>query len=413
LSLAANLGLLATFKYLDFTLQTLEGLAHMLGVSLPAWQFNLLLPIGLSFHTFQSMSYTIEVYRGKQKAITDFILYALYVMFYCQLVAGPIERPQNVLPQFDIRQRFDYGRVTSGLKLMTWGLFKKVVIADQLAVLVNQVYKSPSQWPGGCLLVATICFSYQIYCDFSGYSDIALGAAEVMGFRLMRNFDRPYLSKNISEFWRRWHISLSTWFRDYLYIPLGGSRVILPRRYFNLMLTFMVSGLWHGANWTFVVWGALNGFYLVVEQAAAAPLKRLGQRLGADAWPILARCCQVAKTFVLITFAWIFFRADSMADGLYIASHVATGMASTLTAAVQGRLAEALDLSGLARLPLGPVIPASLVVLCAVEWLQRTGSVRVRLQELSPGLRWMAYQMAIFAILIFGQTNAKFIYFQF
>ncbi len=255
-SLIANIGVLAVFKYYNFINENLTIILHGTGFHNPIPYLSILLPIGLSFHTFQAMSYTIEIYRGNLKAERHFGIYALYVMFYPQLVAGPIERPQNLIHQFYEKHIFDYQRITDGLKLMAWGLFKKVVIADRLAILVNQVYDNPTNYKGLPLIFATIFFSFQIFCDFSGYSDMAIGAAKVMGFKLMTNFNRPYSSKSISEFWKRWHISLSTWFRDYLYISFGGNRVSIPRWYFNLFFVFLVSGLWHGAKWTFVIWGA-------------------------------------------------------------------------------------------------------------------------------------------------------------
>jgi len=262
-SILATCAVLFVFKYYTFFTGSFAGLSGWLGWPLSWPTLHIILPIGLSFHTFQSLSYVVEVYFGRQKAEKNFITYATYVMFFPQLVAGPIERPQNLLHQFYENHSFDYERVTSGLKRMAWGFFKKLVVADRLALYVNDVYASPPAFNGLQLTIATVFFAYQIYCDFSGYSDIAIGSARVLGFRLMENFNTPYYSSSISEFWRRWHISLSTWFRDYVYLPLGGSRVSAPRRYFNLLTTFTVSGLWHGASWTYVFWGLINGLYLV------------------------------------------------------------------------------------------------------------------------------------------------------
>ncbi len=255
ISVAANVGTLAFFKYFNFFNDNVSYLAHFIGWNYPIQSLKILLPIGLSFHTFQAMSYTIEVYRGHQKAEKHLGIYALYVMFYPQLVAGPIERPQNLIHQFYEQHKFEYQRVADGLKLMAWGMFKKVVIADRLSILVNQVYGNPTEFTGFPLILATVLFAFQIYCDFSGYSDIAIGAAQVMGFKLMDNFNRPYFSKSIGEFWKRWHISLSTWFKDYVYIPLGGNKVGKWHWQFNIFLVFLISGLWHGANWTYVIWG--------------------------------------------------------------------------------------------------------------------------------------------------------------
>ena len=254
-SIVSNVGVLFFFKYFNFFNENLTHLAEFLNWQYSIRSLQILLPIGLSFHTFQAMSYTIEVYYGRQQPEKHFGIYALYVMFYPQLVAGPIERPQNLLPQFREVHSFDPYRVSLGLSRMIWGLFKKVVIADRLVYLVDVVYVHPGYYDGLSLFTATIFFAFQIYCDFSGYCDIALGAAQVMGFHLMENFEQPYFSRSISEFWRRWHISLSTWFKDYLYIPLGGNRLTLVRTWGNLAIVFLVSGLWHGANWTYIVWG--------------------------------------------------------------------------------------------------------------------------------------------------------------
>lgn len=321
-SLVANIGVLAVFKYYNFINENLSFLLHGFGASNPIPYLSILLPVGLSFHTFQAMSYTIEVYRGHQKAERHFGIYSLYVMFYPQLVAGPIERPQNMLHQFREKYDFDYDRVISGLRLMAWGLFKKVVIADRLAIAVDTVFNNPEQHNSLSLIIATVFFTFQIFCDFSGYSDMALGAARIMGFKLMTNFDKPYQSKSVHEFWKRWHISLSTWFKDYLYITLGGNRVTVPRWYLNLFIVFLVSGLWHGANWTFVIWGALHGFYLVFGLITQKYRDRFNQLLRIDKVPIIS----TISTFVLVAFAWIFFRANSVDSAFYIVKHMFTGI---------------------------------------------------------------------------------------
>lgn len=313
-SLIANIGVLAVFKYYNFLNDNLSVFLNSIGYVNKIPHLGIILPIGLSFHTFQAMSYTIEVYRNHQKAEHKFGIYALYVMFYPQLVAGPIERPQNLLHKFYEKHEFDYQRVTEGLKLMLWGFFMKLVIADRLAIYVNAVYNNPGEHSGITLLVATVFFAFQIYCDFAGYSNIAIGAAKVMGFKLMTNFNRPYFSRSISEFWKRWHISLSTWFRDYLYISLGGNRVSIPRWYFNLMVVFIISGLWHGANWTFIIWGAVNGFYLVFAILTEDLRKRLRHAFLIDRLPILNSALQITITFILACFAWVFFRANSLHD---------------------------------------------------------------------------------------------------
>jgi len=311
-SLIANIGTLCVFKYFNFLNENFSFLMQGFGLTNPIPYLSILLPIGLSFHTFQAMSYTIEVYRGKQKAERHFGLYALYVMFYPQLVAGPIERPQNLLQQFREKHHFDSSRVFDGLKMITWGLFKKLVIADRLGIYVDGAYNYYTHQSGMALILATIFFSFQVYCDFSAYSDIAIGSAKVMGFDLMTNFKRPIFARNTAEFWKRWHISLSTWFKDYLYFPLGGNRVGVPRMYLNLMIVFLISGLWHGANWTFVIWGAINGFYLVFALITKKIRERWWNLTGIDKKPVLNTAIQIVVTFTLIGFSRVFFRSENV-----------------------------------------------------------------------------------------------------
>ncbi len=317
-SLVANIGVLAVFKYYNFLNENLSVLLNTFGYQNHISSLGILLPIGLSFHTFQAMSYTIEVYKGNQKAERHFGIYALYVMFYPQLVAGPIERPQNLIHQLYEKHLFDYNRVADGLRLMLWGLVKKMVIADRLAVFVNEVYNDPTSYQGFPLIWATYFFAIQIYCDFSGYSDIAIGAARVMGIELMQNFRTPYFSKSIQEFWSRWHISLSSWFKSYLYIPLGGNRVVAWRRYYNLIIVFAVSGLWHGANWTFILWGLLHGFYII----AGIILTRFAQLYWKKILNIgkskISRIILMFITFHLVVITWVLFRANNIHDAIYI-----------------------------------------------------------------------------------------------
>ncbi len=310
ISLVANIGVLCVFKYYNFINANVGSLLSNWGYISPLPYLGILLPIGLSFHTFQAMSYTIEVYRGNQPAERNFGIYALYVMFYPQLVAGPIERPQNLLHQFYSKHIFNTSNITAGLKQMLIGFLKKLVIADRVAIYVNTIYGNPHSQSGSSLACATVFFAFQIYCDFSAYSDIAIGAAKVMGFDLMKNFNRPYFATSISQFWRRWHISLSTWFKDYLYIPLGGSRVknkVLQYR--NLLIVFLISGLWHGANWTYVVWGGLNGFLLIIESVFKISSKTSG-------WIITV--FKILATFVLICITWVFFRASDVNEAITI-----------------------------------------------------------------------------------------------
>jgi len=323
LSLVSNIGILAIFKYYNFFLDNINDLSYLLFDSPTAARYlAIALPVGLSFHTFQAMSYILEVYYGRQKAERHFGLYALYVMFYPQLVAGPIERPQNILHQFREEKTFEYPGFTSGIGLMIWGLFKKMVIADNIAGLVDRAYAQPDEAGGTALLITSYLFAIQIYCDFSGYSDIAIGAARTMGYNLMENFRTPYLSTSIREFWSRWHISLSTWFRDYLYISLGGNRSGHARWMTNLFIVFLVSGFWHGASWTFILWGALHGTYLIAGIATDHLAKhnpKLDGLLNKRGAGFMNRLI----TFHLVVFAWIFFRAENVGHAISIIGKIA------------------------------------------------------------------------------------------
>lgn len=410
LSIITTCLVLLVFKYFNFFNSSFAFVAKLFHWSYPIRMVNIILPIGLSFHTFQSLSYVIEVYRGHQKAERHFGFYSLYVMFYPQLVAGPIERPQNLLHQFREEHVFKYHRVTNGLKLMAWGLFKKVVIADRLAVLVNTVYNNPTGYEGLALIIATVFFAFQIYCDFSGYSDIAIGAAQVMGFKLMENFNRPYYSKNISEFWKRWHISLSTWFKDYFYISLGGNRVTKWRWQFNLFFTFLISGLWHGANWTYVIWGALNGFYLVFALWTHKIRKNMAEITGLSKHPGIHKALQVATTFGLICIAWIFFRANRLSDAWYILTHLLVGIEHVVDLKYMG---ETVRMLGLKKMELGIAV-LSIGVMEVVHLTQRSYNVRQLLSEKPVWVRWGMYYAVLLAIIylgVFGKNN--FIYFQF
>ncbi len=315
LSLIANIGVLAVFKYYNFLFENISSILFSFNLNNPLPALKIILPIGLSFHTFQAMSYTIEVYRGHQKAERNFGIYALYVMFYPQLVAGPIERPQNLIHQFKEEHFFDFERFKSGFTQMAFGLFKKVVIADRLSMAVDYSYANISTQSGLSLIIATTFYAFQIYCDFSGYSDMAIGAARIMGFKLMDNFNMPYFSKSVSEFWKRWHISLSTWFKDYLYISIGGNRVKVPRWIFNILLVFTISGLWHGANWTFILWGAIHGMFLVFAMLKNSIIDKLKLSVFKHRYFLIPN---MLITFALVCFAWVFFRATSISDGLEV-----------------------------------------------------------------------------------------------
>jgi len=411
ISIVSTCMVLFVFKYFNFFNNNFEVLARALHLNYPISFINIILPIGLSFHTFQSLSYVIEVYRGKQKAERHFGIYSLYVMFYPQLVAGPIERPQNLLHQFREIHYFSYQRVTDGLKLMAWGLFKKIVIADRLAILVNQVYSSPYGYSGLSLIIATVFFAFQIYCDFSGYSDIAIGTSQVMGFKLMDNFNRPYFSKSIAEFWKRWHISLSTWFRDYLYIALGGNKVPKWRWQFNLFITFLISGLWHGASWNFIVWGALNGFYLIFSIWTLNFRKYAEYKLGVKKDFKTYRLVQILVTFSLVCFTWIFFRAENLSDAWYIVTHLFVDLNKLST--YPGQIYSLIDFSAYGIHGFLVSI-LSILFMELIHFRQRHSNMRHMLSEQPAWLRWSIYYVIILLIILFGVSeNNNFIYFQF
>ena len=393
ISLFCNLGLLVVFKYFNFLTASFRGASHLFGLRYDPPLLAIILPVGLSFHTFQALSYTIEVYRRRVPAEKNLLAYALYVAFFPQMVAGPIERPYELLPQFHREPHVTSQDVRAGLAQALWGLFKKMVLADNVADFVKLVYDKPRPYNGAALVLATLLFSIQIYCDFSGYTDIALGLARVMGYRLRINFMQPYFSRSVGEFWRRWHISLSTWFRDYFYIPLGGSRVRLPRHYFNLLITFLISGLWHGANWTFVAWGFLHGVYMIVAQATAPLTKR---------WR-LAGWFKTLVTFSLVAYAWIFFRANNLADAWFIATHLFP----------IGRLDPVLlKVGGFSRAT-APYLGLALIAMFVVEWWIAHPEQVPRLWSW-PAVRAVAYNACIYTIVFFGFFGHRdFIYFQF
>ncbi len=408
------------FKYINFFASNFAAIARVFNQNYATGSMRLILPIGLSFFTLRSLSYVIEVYRGKLKAEKHLGICALYVAFFPQLISGPIERPYNLIPQFYEKQEFDFARVADGIKLMIWGFLKKLVIADRLAFFVNLVYDKPHDYQGVSLIVATVFFSFQIYCDFSGYSDIATGAAQIIGFRTMDNFNRPYSSCSISEFWKRWHISLSTWFRDYLYIPLGGSRINISRWYANLFVTFLISGFWHGANWTFVIWGALNGFYLIFGIIAKNLRNEMIKLIKLDKFPKALKCMQTFVIFSLITFAWIFFRANSINDAAYIITHLFSGIGGFLKNIIVNRaslLSEKMILNPiLLDQPVSEFLIAVLFI-CFMEFihiLQKQGDIRHMFSEKPRWFRWALFYIMICGILFFGEFNqSNFIYSQF
>ena len=401
LSLASNLGILFFFKYFNFVSESVAAAFNAWNIFYEVPLFDVLLPVGISFYTFQTLSYTIDVYNDRIPAEKHLGIFALYVAFWPQLVAGPIERSRHLLPQFRRRHAFDYRRVTDGLRLMLWGMFKKVVIADQLAVYVNQVYNHVDDYQGPALMIATFFFAIQIYCDFSGYSDMAVGSARVMGYDLMENFNRPYFAKSIREFWQRWHISLSTWFRDYLYIPLGGNRSVKWRWYYILFITFLVSGLWHGANWTFAIWGALHGFFLIVEIATGNCWQKAANFLFPNEPSFWNRAFRVCVTMIQVCFAWIFFRANTVQDAFTVLRKMFL-FESDIWLQVVGK---------------GSLVLSAMLVLIllAVHMKERGTAINEYVGRLPAAARWSVYAAAFWAIVISGVFGVRqeFIYFQF
>ncbi len=411
-NIIVNIAILGYFKYFNFIVDSLLAVFPSLSISR---NNNLLAVVGISFYTFQSLGYSIDVYRGKVEREKDFLTYALFVSFFPQLVAGPIERSANLLPQLHKTHKFDYNRVTDGLVLMAWGFFKKLVISDGAALIVNAVYNDVTKYTGIQLGMATFLFAFQIYCDFSGYSDIAIGAANVMGFKLMRNFNHPYFSQSVAEFWRNWHISLSGWFMDYVYFPLGGSRKGKIRTYINLMITFLVSGLWHGASWTFVIWGAINGIYNVLErilfgkkQAELRRLKKAGKPQPKTKPAIAA--IKAVITFILIDITWIFFRANTLSDAVYVLQNMFSDISMLFTS---GYFAQAMETIGYYANN-GTAIMVCIVLMFVVELWEGKGELVDRINKCAAPVRWAFYYAVILLIVFFGYFGqSQFIYFQF
>lgn len=412
---AVNLGILCYFKYTNFLIDTVNLLLRAVHVQV-LQPVDILLPVGISFYTFQALGYTIDVYRGEIGAEKNPLKYALFVSFFPQLVAGPIERSQNLLNQIHeeaAHRLWDFQRVTSGLTLMLWGFFMKVVIADRAAVVVNAVFDSYEQYQMVGLAVGAVAFAIQIYCDFSGYSTIAIGAATVLGFELMENFNTPYFSQSVTEFWRRWHISLSTWFRDYLYIPLGGSRCSRLCHYRNILIIFGISGLWHGANWTYVVWGLLHGVYQIAEKMLAPLMERIHEKCHTRTDSFGYKLFRMAITFVLVDLAWIFFRADSLYQVFHYIRRMFT-FRDWWSLFDQSIFTIGLDLREWHILWIG------LAVLFAVGllryWKKETISAFL-------GRQWIAFRWGVLFFLLFftavfgyygpGFESSQFIYFQF
>ncbi len=397
-SVLTNLGLLGTFKYFNFFVDSLRDLFVAVGLPSPGWTLDVVLPVGISFYTFQTLSYTIDVYRGRLSATDDPIAFFAFVSFFPQLVAGPIERAEHLLPQFLAPRRFDSTAASDGARQMLWGLFKKIVVADNLALYVQNAFSQAGSAGRIDLIAGVVFFAIQIYCDFSGYSDIAIGSARLFGFSLRRNFAYPYFARDIAEFWRRWHISLSTWFRDYVYIPLGGSKSNTRRRLINVMITFGLSGLWHGANWTFVIWGLLNALYYVPLMVSGTHRANVGPVAPGKLLPSAREVLAMTMTFLLTLVAWVFFRAASLHDAMDYFAYLA-------------RPTPTIDVIPLAGLLRGALLSAAIVL---PEWLHREKEHAMAVDGLPVAGRWVLYLAVGLSILVLGNFGeVQFIYFQF
>lgn len=390
-SCIVNIGFLGFFKYFNFFIKNFISAFETMGYHISTVSLKIILPVGISFYTFQSLSYTTDIYRRKMKPTTDFISFAAFISFFPQLVAGPIERAFHLLPQFHVKRNFNTQEAVNGMRQILWGLFKKIVIADTLSTYVDQIFASYDILPGSTLLLGAIYFSVQIYCDFSGYSSIAIGTARLFGFTLLQNFNYPYFSMSVAEFWRKWHISLTSWFRDYVYIPMGGSRGIVAKTMFNTLFVFTLSGFWHGANWTFIVWGLLNGLFIIPNV-----LMKQNKNLNTTSTTRFFRIVSIIITFSLITFTWIFFRSNSLSEAFH---YIACMFSKSL---FKYPIQHGMSLT----IPL-------ITLLFSIEWL-RKNEVKAFLPQSFPTLfRWSLYLVMIIVCLAFFKQNQSFIYFQF
>ena len=410
ISLVSNLGMLFSFKYYNLVNNTAAALAASLGIDWPLPESNLLLPVGISFYTFQTIGYTIDVYKGRQEPEQHFGFMALFVVYFPQLVAGPVERAGRLLPQLKAPVSFDTDRIVSGLRLAAWGLFKKVVVADRLAEVVDVIYGNPQGFGGFAFVVGTVFFGYQIYCDFSGYSDIAIGVARVLGVDLMKNFDQPHLSRSMAEIWTRWHISLSIWFRDYIYIPLGGNRVPFGRWALNIMVVMVGSGLWHGAQWSLMAWGAVHALLLIFERATQAQRAWLQIALGLTRVPWLQRLVQWLCTWLLWQMTLVFFRANSLSDAIFILTHLGTGWDHLGNLVALARFFSRVHLDGFLFLYCLLLCPLTE----GIDYVLRSPALVARFQALPRPVLWSVDQLLLFSILVLGSFGDKpFVYFQF
>ncbi len=396
ISILINIGFLGFFKYFNFFVDSFVESFAQIGIHLNPRTLNIILPVGISFYTFQTLSYTIDVYRGKLKPTKDIVSFFTFVAFFPQLVAGPIERAVNLLPQFYHKRAFNVNRAKDGMKQILWGLFKKIIIADNCAVYVEDIFSNYEIYPGSTLLLGSFFFAFQIYCDFSGYSDIAIGTARLFGFNLMRNFAYPYFSRDIAEFWRRWHISLSTWFRDYVYIPLGGSRGGNFNKIRNVLIIFVVSGFWHGANWTFIIWGLLNGLYFLPLLLLKINRNNIGITAEKRLLPTFKETFQMLITFFITLIAWVFFRSDNVGQAF---SYISTIFSESL-----------FIIPNLKQLIFVPII----ILFIIIEWLSRKKQHALEISNLPITIRWSVYLIVGFIVLLsFNNNPNTFIYFQF
>ncbi len=394
LSISSNLGILFMFKYYDFFSTSITRIFYYFHISVNMPSFDFMLPVGISFYTFQALSYIIDVYRKDVKVEKSLAKYALFVSFFPQLLSGPIQKSKHFMKQVYEDHYFNYNNVKSGLLLMLWGYFQKTMVADRIGNIVNTVYSNPANYRGFIIVTATVFFAFQLYCDFSSYSNIAIGAAQVMGFRLSRNFERPYFSKSIREFWKRWHMSLTSWFMDYLYFPLGGSRCSKARKYFNVMIVFMVSGLWHGSSFTFVVWGTLHGIYYIVENLFSPVGDMLVRKFKIRTSSFGYKLSMILINFILVDFAWLFFRATSFKNAVVLIKNIFYFNPSVFTDGSLYKLG--LDSSNFF------VAMLSLGIVFIVDLLQRTKNLRDELLKQNMVFRWSLYLTSAIVILIFG-----------
>ena len=400
-SVAVNLGFLGIFKYFDFFVSNFIDAFSFFGVEISAGSLNIILPVGISFYTFQTLSYSIDVYRRKLKHTDDLIAFSAFVCFFPQLVAGPIERATNLLPQFLKARKFNYDQAADGMRQILWGLFKKVVVADNCAVFVNAIFDNPDPLSGSTLFMGAVLFAFQIYCDFSGYSDIAIGTSRLFNINLKQNFATPYFSRNIGEFWRRWHISLSTWFRDYLYIPLGGSQGGTWNKIRNVFLIFIVSGFWHGASWNFIVWGGLNALYFLPLMLTKNNRNHLNTVAEGSLFPTYKEFLSIGLTFFLTVIAWVFFRADTLTEAVHYLNLMFSYSFFTVPSFITPKA----------------FMLYTYLLIClfiAVEWVQRDKKFGLSIENLNRPFRWVIYTIVIGVIITFGQFGeSEFIYFQF